>query len=107
MAVVALVAVLASGGFVLGERTAASLAEIDRTQDVLAALARLRIGLLDAETGQRGYLLTGRDVYLVPYNEAADSITVQVEQLDRLLRQPRNKKIMVEVKQRVREKLGE
>jgi PAS domain S-box-containing protein len=107
MAVVALVAVLASGGFVLGERTSASLAEIDRTQDVLSALARLRIGLLDAETGQRGYLLTGRDVYLAPYNEAADTIAAQVEQLDRLLRQPRNQKIMVDVKRRVRDKLDE
>jgi PAS domain S-box-containing protein len=37
------------------------------TQD---ALERLQSSLLDAETGQRGYLLTGRPAYLGPYESA-------------------------------------
>jgi signal transduction histidine kinase len=41
--------------------------------------ARLRIqavlrGLIDAETGQRGFLLTGRDDYLAPYTAALVSV---------------------------------
>jgi len=34
----------------------------------------LRAELVDAETGQRGYLLTGRDEYLEPYNQALGQI---------------------------------
>ena len=35
---------------------------------------RLQRSLIDAETGQRGYLLTGRDEYLQPYKEALTTI---------------------------------
>ncbi len=37
--------------------------------------------LKDAETGQRGYLLTGRDRYLDPYNVAVGNIRQKMEQL--------------------------
>jgi PAS domain S-box-containing protein len=35
----------------------------------------------DAETGQRGYLLTGRAEYLVPYQQAPAGITTELQQL--------------------------
>jgi PAS domain S-box-containing protein len=35
----------------------------------------------DAETGQRGYLLTGRAEYLVPYQQASAGITTELQQL--------------------------
>jgi serine phosphatase RsbU (regulator of sigma subunit)/CHASE3 domain sensor protein len=35
------------------------------------ALAALRTALVDQETGQRGYLLTGQDVFLEPYREGS------------------------------------
>jgi signal transduction histidine kinase len=47
----------------LGERGAARL-----------HLNTLQRSLLDAETGQRGYLLTGRDDYLTPYREAQEGL---------------------------------
>ncbi|MBC7707694.1 CHASE3 domain-containing protein [Polaromonas sp.] len=31
---------------------------------------QLRIALVDAESGQRGYILTGNSTYLEPYNAA-------------------------------------
>src|SRR5436305_1636083 len=37
---------------------------------VLEALDRLLLTMQDAETGQRGYLLTGRQDYLQPYRDA-------------------------------------
>ncbi|MDX2165769.1 MAG: CHASE3 domain-containing protein [Deltaproteobacteria bacterium] len=43
-----------------------------RTQKVLAATAALRSHLLDAETAQRGYLLTNRPEYLEPYSSGRE-----------------------------------
>ena len=37
--------------------------------------------VLDAETGQRGYLLTGDDKYLLPYAEATNNITKTLDSL--------------------------
>src|SRR5664279_1946778 len=44
-------------------------------------LNTLQRSLLDAETGQRGYLLTGRDDYLTPYREAQEGLQTSVEWL--------------------------
>jgi signal transduction histidine kinase len=44
-------------------------------------LGDLQIRLLDAETGQRGYLLTGRSEYLKPYDLAIKSITQSITEL--------------------------
>ena len=41
---------------------------------VLGTLKDLVIALTEAETGQRGYVLTGKDEYLAPYNAARDRI---------------------------------
>jgi signal transduction histidine kinase len=38
----------------------------------------------DAETGQRGYLLTGQEAYLEPYNSAVTTIKPQIEELKQL-----------------------
>ena len=39
-------------------------------------------GVLDAESGQRGYLLTGREEYLEPYDAALKNIKAAFDQLD-------------------------
>lgn len=49
------------------ENVRASEVEIRRTHQVLNALDDVLAATLDAETGQRGYLLTGREAYLEPY----------------------------------------
>jgi methyl-accepting chemotaxis protein len=41
------------------------------TQEVKSLLSQLLANLQDAETGQRGYVITGDDSYLAPYNEGA------------------------------------
>ena len=46
-------------------------------------LQQLRGALVDAETGERGYLLTGRQEYLTPYENAAAAVPRSVEQLRR------------------------
>jgi PAS domain S-box-containing protein len=60
-------------------------AEAARTKDVLLAVDRLLLALVDAETGQRGFLLTGEQPYLEPYNRATQSVPIDLAELARLL----------------------
>ncbi len=46
-------------------------------------ISQLERGVLDAETGQRGYLLTGRSEYLQPYRQALQTVDESLESLDR------------------------
>src|SRR5690348_10776581 len=41
--------------------------------------------LLDAETGQRGYLLAGNDSYLEPYTRAEQAVSPELAKLQGLL----------------------
>src|SRR3984893_5922856 len=47
---------------------------VRHTHEVLAGLDGLLSGLKDAETGQRGYVITGEPRYLEPYNTARDVV---------------------------------
>ena len=56
-------------------RTTKSAAEsLTRTVEVLGRMQTLLSTLKDAETGQRGYLLTGREEYLEPYVAARQAL---------------------------------
>jgi PAS domain S-box-containing protein len=56
-----------------------------QTGDMLEAVERLLTTMLDAETGQRGFLLTGDARYLDPYTQAIHSAESQLTQLTRVL----------------------
>jgi methyl-accepting chemotaxis protein len=51
------------------------------TYEVLGDLEKLRSLLTDAETGQRGFLLTQQDSYLEPYTQALQDIDTTIEAL--------------------------
>jgi PAS domain S-box-containing protein len=51
---------------------------------VLETTQGLLLGLVDAETGQRGYLLTGREDYLEPYRRGAQASRTALGRLRRL-----------------------
>ena len=55
------------------------------TTDVIAASNSLLIELLNAETGQRGYLLTSNPVYLQPYDTALSTIPADQQRLGSLV----------------------
>lgn len=55
-----------------------SLGERGQARQHLNTLQR---SLLDAETGQRGYLLTGREDYLAPYREAQEGLHASLDWL--------------------------
>jgi PAS domain S-box-containing protein len=57
---------------------------VSHTHEVLTELEATLSTLKDAETGQRGYLLTGEERYLEPYNSAIARINQQVVGLQQL-----------------------
>jgi signal transduction histidine kinase len=65
-------------------------------------------GLLDAETGQRGYLLTGRKEYLRPYTDAQGDVTKALEWLNNYYSaDPASAEMMKRVTLAARNKLSE
>jgi signal transduction histidine kinase/CheY-like chemotaxis protein/CHASE3 domain sensor protein len=59
------------------QSTATSARYLTRSVEVLAQLQALMSTLKDAETGQRGYLLTGRESYLEPYTAAKQGLAAE------------------------------
>lgn len=80
LALVGLVAVTIAAA----ERSGRTLRYVERQNVLNAELPRLMAVLQDlssAETGQRGYLLTGRSAYLEPYLEAVQGLDAQLAAL--------------------------
>ena len=59
-----------------------SLDELGVLAQARTDIRELQIALLDAETGQLGYLLTGRGEYLTPYDRGIASIDPTLRKLD-------------------------
>lgn len=59
-------------------------AEVAQARTTRNALIEARSALQDMETGQRGYLLTGRDDYLEPYLEANRTLAERIAHLERI-----------------------
>ena len=57
---------------------------VKHTHQVRTDLALLLSQLKDAETGQRGYIITGVDSYLEPYQSAVAAIPATLDNLRRL-----------------------
>ncbi|MEO8836396.1 MAG: PAS domain S-box protein, partial [Caldimonas sp.] len=78
------------------------------SNEVLLALDNVLALVRDAETGQRGYVITGKPEYLVPYQVAVASINQEMDRLERLIRDDRvQAAAMVDVRHRIGAKLGE
>ncbi len=58
---------------------------VNKSQQTLQTIEGILSAVKDAETGQRGYLLTGRESYLEPYNIATKAIDPQIKELKKLL----------------------
>jgi methyl-accepting chemotaxis protein len=57
---------------------------VTHTHKVKETLSEVRSVLKDAETGQRGFLLTGEEKYLVPYSNAIRSVDRNIQELQEL-----------------------
>jgi CHASE3 domain sensor protein len=54
-----------------------------RTADVLETLEKAKDAMVDAETGVRGYLITGDENFLEPYHRGGNAYTVAIQKLPR------------------------
>jgi len=59
-------------------------AEVERSHETRAQILRVFSLLQDAETGQRGYVITGDERFLQPYDEAEAQLAAQLGRLDGL-----------------------
>ena len=65
-------------------RSLQALDVLTKTQSNRAKINALMQQMLDAETGLRGYLLTGEERYLTPYNTASEAINGTMDELRRI-----------------------
>ena len=89
-----------------------------RSQDAVQAMShgqqtrnaanRLLQSMLDAETGQRGYLLTGNEGYLEPYDKAVVTVQANLDELrNRYLKSPDDLQQFANLSREVSRKLAE
>src|SRR5579862_7002877 len=69
------------GGYGAAQASLAAAAAIARNKDSVLSLERVLSGVREAETGQRGYLLTGNESYLDPYHNAVADLPGRLSQL--------------------------
>jgi diguanylate cyclase (GGDEF)-like protein len=88
--------------------------QVEVTRDAMAgqglasANDEVLVSLLDAETGQRGFLLTGRDTYLVPYDEGVARLPTILARMDRFAAVlPEQRPAVARIRQLVDAKLQE
>ena len=74
----------------------------------MGSMGRVLAVLVDAETGQRGYIITGSSSYLEPYSNSKEHIDEALRQLKTLTRDdPAQQANISEVNSLVTEKLAE
>jgi signal transduction histidine kinase len=66
-------------------KSTAATAQIEDYTQTLTGLNKLQAQLIDAETGQRGYLLTGDERYLQPYSGATLEVNNSLDAIHKLV----------------------
>lgn len=107
-----------SAALLLGVAFCASVASLRASASVRAGVGQSRIALqhidtlrealLDAETGQRGYLLTGQTDYLTPYHRGVTAVPVELAALRSLVHgDPVERRLLDQLAPVAASKLGE
>ena len=92
----------------LGERSNTLFQEAAVQRDTRIAAVELRDALRTAESSQRGYLLTGNEIYLAPYDTAKARARQQISDLERrVVTASRPLPFLSRLREAVDEKLGE
>jgi len=112
IAAVAVGTLLLLGNFALSYSNTRELraqsARVLHSNEILLGLDNVLTLAKDAETGQRGYIITGRPEYLVPYRTAVATIGTQLDALARLIAgDSAMEALLVDARRRVGAKLGE
>jgi two-component sensor histidine kinase/CHASE3 domain sensor protein len=69
----------------LGERAQVYFRDVIEARDTRGSAVELRNALLTAESSQRGFLVTGNEIYLAPYDSAKAQAQTQLDTLKRAL----------------------
>jgi PAS domain S-box-containing protein len=85
---VLLVALVVATSFWAFDQIGAATEARNHTYDLVARVDAVMSELKDAETGQRGFLLTGDEAFLRPYLAVRDSVRGHLEELRQLTRIP-------------------
>jgi signal transduction histidine kinase len=103
-----LLAMIGFSYFIL-ERTRDATEEVLATREIRGALLDLFSVLQDAETGQRGYLLTGEDRYRAPYDQAVSKVDQRFANVQEVMRRrdASSDDFLVQFKAAIDAKLGE
>ena len=83
----------------------ASVESVKRTYQILAKLESVISEMTDAETGERGFIITGQDTYLEPYNTAVAEVGVTLKDLHQLIVAPSQQKRLDALEPLVRARL--
>jgi signal transduction histidine kinase len=89
------------------ERSRQDDAWVAHTQSVTTALAAYEREIIEAETGQRGYLLMGQAVYLAPYDDAFTKTEPRFRELYALIEDQKERAALTRLKQILQEKFRE
>src|SRR5262245_50513434 len=84
LAVVALV-IIGLTSFVSVQRLLSAADEVKHTYKVLNSLGAILTDMVDIETGQRGYNVTGKQNFLGPYNSGIKHLPDDVDELETLI----------------------
>ena len=82
-------------------------ARVSNTLEIIQQLESVMSSLTDAETGQRGYLLTGEERYLEPFAEARANLPNQVAKLQTLMERSASHGTADTIEELVRQKIDE
>ncbi|KHL56909.1 diguanylate cyclase [Xanthomonas cannabis] len=77
--------VIGVGIFVGARRSLADAALVSHTHEVIGRVDEIQARLLDAESAQRGFLLTGNDAYLLDYQTSVERLPILLGNLRRLI----------------------
>ena len=102
-----LLASLLAGAYVLAAVRERGIEQQQRIQAVRGSLRRTLITIQGAETGQRGYLLTGEPAYLAPYNRARGELADDLRMLDRQINEPHLRQQLPELRALIEGKQAE
>ena len=80
-----LVLVAVAASLYLVRTVDSQLADIAKTYEIRRQARELMLAIVDAETGQRGYLITRDEAYLAPYNIAVGNLSQTYQNLLALL----------------------
>ncbi|KAB7765976.1 diguanylate cyclase [Xanthomonas maliensis] len=73
--------VIGVGIFVGARRSVADAALVAHTHEVIGRVDEIQASLLDAESAQRGYLLTGNEAYLQDYQSSVERLPLLLDKL--------------------------